>query len=267
MQINSKYIDSLSSISSDFKSKAPCKFVILDDFLIPEVADNLYSNFPSLSSLKVKRKSLNENKVEDYHFERWDPSFREVREMIQSNEFLSWISELTGIPMLVTPNNSLGSGIHQGGDGSFVDVHIDVNFDPKSEMWRRINLLIYLNKNWKEEYGGHLEIWSPDMSKCEHSVSPLFNRAVIFLTDENSPHGYKAIKIPEGESRKSFYAYYYTEIGEGFKYSDSRFIPRPNDSILKRTATQAKESIKIQAKRLLKKLGIKSLDFQDKNKK
>lgn len=267
MQINSKHINSLASISSDFKSKSPCKFVVLDDFLIQGIADKLHSNFPPLDSLKVKRKSLNENKVEDYHFERWDPSFSQVREMIQSNEFLNWMSELTGIPKLVSPNNSLGSGIHQGGDRSFVDVHIDVNFDPKSEMWRRINLLIYLNKNWNEEYGGHLEIWKPDMSKCEHSISPLFNRAVIFLTDENSPHGYKAINIPEGESRKSFYAYYYTEIGEGFKYSDSRFIPRPNDSFYKSIATKVKERIKIQAKRLLKNVGIKSLDFQDKNKK
>jgi hypothetical protein len=267
MQINPQHIDSISSISSDFKSRSPCKFVVLDNFLVAEIADKLYSKFPALSSLKVKRKSLNENKVEDYHFERWDPSFTEVREMIQGKEFLNWMSKLTGIPELVTPNNSLGSGIHQGGNGSFVDVHIDVNFDPKSEMWRRINLLIYLNKNWKEEYGGNLEIWNPDMSKCEHSISPLFNRAIIFLTDENSPHGYKSINIPEGESRKSFYAYYYTEIGEGFKYSDSRFIPRPNDSIYKSIATQVKEGIKSQAKRLLKKLGIKSLDFQDKNKK
>ena len=104
------------------------------------------------------------------------------------------------------------------------------------------------------------------MSKCEHSIAPLFNRAVIFLTDENSPHGYEAIKIPEGESRKSFYSYFYTEIGEGFKYSDSRFIPRPNDGVLKSILTKVKETLKIQSKRLLKSFGIKSLDFQDKNK-
>ena len=142
-----------------------------------------------------------------------------------------------------------------------------MNFDPKSEMWRRINLLIYLNKNWKKDYGGNLELWSPDMRECKHSIAPLFNRAVIFLTDENSPHGYKAINIPEGESRKSFYAYYYTEIDENFKYSDSKFVSRPDDRFLKRVATKLKESIKIETKRLLKKMGLKSLDFQDKNKK
>lgn len=267
MKINSKYIKSISELSQDFRDQSPCKFVVLDDFLDKEIADQLFSSFPALNSLKVKRKSLNENKVEDYHFERWDPVFSEVRDMIQSNDFLNWLSELTGISGLVTPDNSLGSGIHQGGHGSFVDIHIDVNFDPKSEMWRRINLLIYLNKNWKKDYGGNLELWSPDMRECKHSIAPLFNRAVIFLTDENSPHGYKAINIPEGESRKSFYAYYYTEIDENFKYSDSKFVSRPDDKFLKRVATKLKESIKIETKRLLKKMGLKSLDFQDKNKK
>ena len=147
MKINSKYIKSISKLSQDFRDQSPCKFVVLDDFLDKEIAGQLFSSFPALDSLKVKRKSLNENKVEDYHFERWDPVFSEVRDLIQSNDFLNWMSELTGISGLVTPDNSLGSGIHQGGQGSFVDIHIDVNFDPKSEMWRRINLLIYLNKN------------------------------------------------------------------------------------------------------------------------
>ena len=105
------------------------------------------------------------------------------------------------------------------------------------------------------------------MRECKHSIAPLFNRAVIFLTDENSPHGYKAINIPEWESRKSFYAYYYTEIDENFKYSDSKFVSRPDDKFLKRVATKLKESIKIETKRLLKKMVLKSLDFQDKNKK
>jgi hypothetical protein len=147
-----------------------------------------------------------------------------------------------------------------------VDVHIDVNFDPASNLWRRINLLIYLNRHWDEAWGGHIELWDQAMTRMEQRVAPLHNRAVIFYTDEKSPHGYSKINIPEGESRKSFYAYYYTPVGEGFRYSDSRFIARPDDSFLKKAATSVKEAIKINAKRVLKTLGVKSLDFQDKNK-
>ncbi|NBV05533.1 MAG: hypothetical protein EBS08_07725, partial [Cytophagia bacterium] len=150
------------------------------------------------------------------------PIFTEVRNAIRSTEFSQWMSVLTGIENLQTPDDALGSGLHQGGQGSFVDVHIDVNFDPKLKLWRRINLLIYLNRHWDEAWGGHLEIWDPKMTEVLHRVAPLHNRAIIFLTDEKSPHGYKAINVPEGESRKSFYAYYFTEVSEGFKYSDSK---------------------------------------------
>jgi hypothetical protein len=72
--------------------------------------------------------------------------------------------------------------------------------------------------------------------------------------------------VPEGETRKSFYAYFFTPIQDGFRYSDSRFIARPNDSAWHKAATTVKEAIKIQSKRILKALGVKSLDFQDKNK-
>lgn len=251
---------------STYTNAHPCKHLVLDNFLDQDLANRLHGNFPPLESLNVKRKSLNENKSEDYHFERWDSSFTEVRNTIRSAEFAQWMQEITGLEGLVTPDDSLGSGVHQGGQGSYVDVHIDVNYNPEANLWRRINLLIYLNRHWQDEWGGHLEIWNKEMTQCEQRIAPAHNRAVIFYTDENSPHGYAKINIPEGESRKSFYAYFYTPVGEGFRYSDSHFIARPDEGLAKRAATSVKETIKINAKRLLKALGVKNLDFQDKNK-
>jgi hypothetical protein len=266
--INPQYTsaEAIQNLRTQFDSAHPCRHLVLDNFLSADLANDLHAHFPPLESLNVKRKSLNENKAEDYHFERWHPSFTTVRNAIRSEAFCNWMSQITGIEGLVTPDDSLGSGVHQGGQGSYVDVHIDVNFDPASNLWRRINLLIYLNRHWDEAWGGHIELWDKAMTRMEQRVAPLHNRAVIFYTDEKSPHGYSKINIPEGESRKSFYAYYYTPVGEGFRYSDSRFIARPDDSMLKKAATSVKEAIKINAKRILKTLGVKSLDFQDKNK-
>ena len=265
--INPEYItaDARKKLRHSFDHAQPCRHLVLDNFLTQEAADQLFANFPPLDTLNVKRKSMNENKSEDYHFERWAPIFGEVRDSIQSDEFAKFMTDITGVEGLRTTRDSLGSGLHQGGEGSYVDVHIDVNYNPKTNLWRRINLLIYLNKEWKEEYGGHLEIWDKEMKNCEHRVLPSHNRAIVFYTDENSPHGYSRINIPEGESRKSFYTYFFTEVGEGFRYSDSRFISRPDDTWGRKLATSVKETIKINAKRLLKSLGVKSLDFQDKN--
>ena len=265
--INPKYTspEAAKALHEEFKNAKPYKYLVLENFLNDAVATDLFSNFPAIENLNVKRKSLNEDKSEDYHFERWAPVFSELRQVIASQEFCSWMSTITGIDELTTTNDSLGSGVHQGKNGSYVDVHLDVNMNAKAGLWRRINLLIYLNKNWQPEYGGDLEIWDKQMTKCWNKVSPMFNRAVVFLTDDNSPHGYSKINIPEGESRKSFYTYYYTVPEPGMVYRDSKFLSRPDDALSRKLATSTKEAIKIRAKQFLKALGIRSLDFQDKN--
>lgn len=266
--INPIYLgeDKIKELAKEYENAVPWKHLMLDNFLNDELANSLFENFPPIDNLKVKRKSLNEDKAEDYHFENFHPSFSKLRAVIQSPEFYNYMSKLTGLKNLITTNDAMGSGVHQGKNGSYVDVHVDINMNVEAGLWRRINLLIYLNKNWQPEYGGDLEVWDKEMKNCHKEISPVFNRAVIFYTDDNSPHGYSKINIPEGETRKSFYTYFYTEIEEGVKYRDSRFVSRPDDSFVRKTVTNVKESLKINAKKLLKAIGVKSLDFQDKNK-
>lgn len=265
--INSKYLldDKIAELNNKYNSAQPYKHLVLDGFLADDVANLLYEHFPSMDSLKVKRKSLNEDKVEDYHFERWHPAFSQVREALRSEEWYGILEKITGIKGLHTTDDNLGSGLHQSANAGYVDVHVDVNVNPAKGLWRRINLLIYLNKGWKDEYGGHLEIWNKEMTKCYDKVLPGFNKAVLFYTDDNSPHGVSKVTVPEGQSRKSFYTYYFTPLEEGVKYRDSKFISRPDDSSWKKIATSSKEAVKIRVKKLLNAIGVKSLDFQDKN--
>ncbi len=254
-------------IREGFTNAQPCKHIALPDFLLPDVADTLYENFPKLDMLNVKRKSINENKSEEYHLDRYHKQFNELRDFLNSEEMYKWMSDVTGIEGLSSTYDSLGSGVHQGGPGSFVDVHVDINMNPAAKLHRRINLLIYLNKHWKDEYGGALEFWDKDVKNCVSSVMPYFNQAAIMVTDETSYHGYAKINIPENESRKSFYCYYYTPAGKDFVYRDSRFKSRPDESMTKTAVTEVKETLKINIKKFLKAIGMKNLDFQDKNKK
>jgi Rps23 Pro-64 3,4-dihydroxylase Tpa1-like proline 4-hydroxylase len=267
--INPIYLDptKINQLKADFENAIPCNYVVLPNFLDEEFAKTLYENFPKMDSLKVNRKSLNENKKEDYHFERFHPNFTVLKKALANPEFIKNIETITGLTDLVTTDDALGAGVHQGGPGSYVDVHIDSNFNSMENLWRRLNFLVYLNKNWKPEYGGDLELWDQKMTKCDATVPCDWNRAVIFLTDETTPHGYGKINIPEDETRKSFYTYYSTVPEEGFKYVDSHFKARPSDALGKKIATGIKEPLKLNIKRILKKIGITSLDFQDKNKK
>lgn len=267
--INPIYLskEKIEELKHEFNSAKPCKHVVLPDFLEEDFATSLYENFPKMDVLKVKRKSINENKNEDYHFERFHPDFSKIKAALAHPDFIKNVEYITGLENLVTTNDALGAGVHQGANGSYVDIHIDSNYNAKENLWRRLNLLVYLNKNWKPEYGGDLELWDQKMTKCEKTVPCDWNRAVIFLTDETTPHGYSKITVPEGETRKSFYTYYSNTPDPDFKYVDSHFIARPNDSFFKRTVTSIKEPLKLSIKRTLKSLGVKSLDFQDKNKK
>ena len=248
----------VATLREEFATAQPYKHVVLDNFLRPEVAEGLTKNFPPYERFNKKYKGLNEYKAEGSNFEDFDPSFARLRDEIKSADFCRWLSEVTGIEELYSVEDALGAGLHQGGDGSFLDVHIDFNIHVDRNIHRRINLLIYFNKDWKEAYGGGTELWNADMTVCEKTVEPLFNRCLIFETNEISYHGYDKIRLPEGVTRKSFYAYYYTDLRkDAAKYHDTVFKARPSDSRTKKLVTPVKEQIKNFVKARLKDFGFK----------
>jgi Rps23 Pro-64 3,4-dihydroxylase Tpa1-like proline 4-hydroxylase len=104
-----------------------------------------------------------------------------------------------------------GGGLHQTLPGGMLRVHADFLKHPHYGLDRRMNLLLFLNKDWKPEYGGALELWDENMERLVTQVEPLANRCVIFTTSPTSYHGYtQPITCPQGMSRKSLAAYYYT---------------------------------------------------------
>lgn len=259
--INKKYLqeDTIQELSKQFHSASPFPFIIMENFLEEELANMLYEKFPDNTKLDIHWNGLNEKKSEGCNFENFDHAFSELKQYIMSPEMSKWIEQTTGVKDSIVSDDKLGCGVHQGKNGSFLDVHVDFNMHHKINKYRRLNLLIYLNKNWKtEEYGGELELWNPDMTECVHKVAPLFNRAVIFETNAWSYHGYSQISIPENESRKSFYTYFYTdEQGNQKSYHDTTFKARPEEGTSKKVKTALKETIKNGVKKTFKKLGIK----------
>ena len=126
-------------------------------------------------------------------------------------ETLLFLEGLTGIEGLIPDPYFGGGGIHQIEPGGFLKVHVDFNVHPKLKLDRRLNMLIYLNRDWREEYGGHLELWDRDLRECQQRVLPVFNRTVIFSTTDQSFHGHpRPLTSPPGLTRKSVSLYYYT---------------------------------------------------------
>ena len=248
----------ISQLRAEFDNAMPYRHLVIDDFLTPEMANTLHEKFPSIEALKTHWKSLNEKKSEGSNFDEFHPSFKALKEELFSQKVYDWVSQVTGIEEVFITDDSMGAGLHQGVDGSFLDIHIDFNIHHIKNVHRRLNLLIYLEKDWKDEYGGHLEMWNGNMTKCEKKVAPVFNRCVIFETNEISYHGYGKISLPENKTRKSFFTYFYTnEREDAVGYHDTIFKTRPEEGVIKKVKTDVKETIKNTAKTTLKKIGIK----------
>src|SRR4029077_11244468 len=145
------------------------------------------------------------------------PFYAKFYDYINSKPFLQIMSDLTGIPDLFADETLYGGGTHENLDRQYLDAHLDFNIDERRMLHRRLNLLIYLNKEWEESWGGSIELHSnpriPETNEIKGFV-PLFNRAVIFETNEYSWHGFPVIRLPQDKkhlSRKSFSIYLYTK--------------------------------------------------------
>jgi Rps23 Pro-64 3,4-dihydroxylase Tpa1-like proline 4-hydroxylase len=246
----------ISALQCSFQESQPFRFVVIDDFLNADVARQLAKDFPPLDAMKVQYKGLNEFKAEHSNFTNLH-SFEQLYTAISNQNVTTLIETITGIGGLQTISDRYGFGLHQGGTDSFLDIHIDYNLHPTEKKLRRLNLILFLNEQWKDNWGGALEFWNKDVSACIQKILPLFNRCVLFECHDYSFHGYSRITCPADVTRKSFYQYYFSEPQKGILFHDTVFKAKPDESLLKKMVVPLKEQTKNNVKRLLYHLGIK----------
>jgi Rps23 Pro-64 3,4-dihydroxylase Tpa1-like proline 4-hydroxylase len=221
--------------AKEYQTAQPFSHVSLDNFLPEEWLNTVLEEFPSTTDPQwTQYKSETENgKFASTSYELIPPHTRYVLDQLNTPPFLQFLEKLTGIHGLIPDPYYMGGGMHQTKRGGWLSVHVDFNKYEEFNLYRRINVLLYLNKDWKEEYGGHLELWSDNMKICHDKIAPLFNRCVIFTTSENSHHGHPdPLMCPEGMTRKSLAWYYYTNtLGENIseEFHSTLFKGRPGE--------------------------------------
>lgn len=152
----------------------------------------------------------------------WEQKTRDFFNHLNSKQFLDVLSSLTGIPELVPDHTLQGGGLHKIERGGFLGIHTDFVKHPKLDLYRRLNLLIYLNKDWDKSWGGELELWEGDSTPTRKvaSIPPKYNTSVIFKTTDKSWHGHPTpLMCPPETSRKSIALYYYTKEKPDFTIS------------------------------------------------
>ncbi|MBX2811973.1 MAG: 2OG-Fe(II) oxygenase [Myxococcales bacterium] len=229
-----------------------------------------YPSFTEAETIGVGFESVNEHrKIQITDYVAFPDPVKRLADALASPEFISQLETLTGINNLLWDENLVGGGIHQTASSGLLDVHVDFNLLERRQMFRRLNLLIYLNPVWDESWGGMLELWDANVSNCHLRVTPGLGNAVLFETSDISFHGVTAVQCPEGVTRKSFAAYYYTaEAPPSYtgRAHSTVFKARPNER-MKRYVQMPVESIKNGINRSLhhaktgikKKLGLSRL--------
>jgi len=251
--INKKLYDEefIREAKRKYTEATPFKFLIIDEFLDASAANQLSKYFPSLAKMNVNYNGLNEKKTEHSSFSELNNYFTQLKEKFFQQSFVNLIQKITGLEKLHLTNDRYGYGLHQGGKGSFLDIHIDYNLHPVEKKQRRLNLLLFLSHKWEDTWGGDLQFWNQDVTNCMRSIKPVFNRCVIFECNEISYHGYNKITCPDNITRKSFYLYFFSSPTVKLSFHDTVFKPKPNDSKLKKFKVKLKEVIKNQIKRTL----------------
>src|SRR5277367_745118 len=215
-----------------YNSATPFPHIVLPDFLDEEILELCLRDFPSTTKSSASFKRPQENLKFEFSPEILSPPLRSLFYSFNSIPFVSFIENVTGIKGLIPDPYFAGAGFHQVNQGGHLDIHTDFNFHSAMGLERRINVLIYLNKDWREDYGGCFEIWDQKMSRCYRRVVPAFNTCVVFNTSAISFHGNPvSVNHPDRKPRRSIALYYYTATWDKTRRVHStQFKARPASS-------------------------------------
>ena len=199
-------------LSTDYQQAEPFPNIVINNFMEESILDEVLQHFPVKLDNDSKAYSRNtENLKSSYLPENLNENVRSLFYAFNSMPFLKFLESLSGIPGLIPDPYFVGGGLHETLNGGHLSIHADFNLHKKLNLERRINVLIYLNRNWEPEYGGQLELWDSAMKNMVKRIDPIFNRAVIFNTTSESYHGQPdPITHPDNSPRRSIALYYYT---------------------------------------------------------
>ena len=229
-----------TKFQAEYQNNVPFPNIHFNDFFNTEFLDSVLAEF----NINEERDSVFYNDANQLKWSsKGDTSFgqntKELIHFLNTESFLQFLQKLTGIEETLLPDPYLiGGGLHEIKRDGFLKIHADFNKHTKTKLDRRINVLLYLNKDWKEEYGGHFELWNKEMTHCEKKIKPDFNTLAIFSTSDYSYHGHPSpLNCPVNSSRKSIALYYYTngrpqnEVHTGLQDHGTLFKVRKNNQM------------------------------------
>jgi 2OG-Fe(II) oxygenase superfamily len=212
-------------LRSEYLLAKPFPHLVIDNFCDSLKIEALYNKIPELNN-KSRDYMFAKNKFEKSNYRELGEEFEELYNDLDSKRMNDFLSFIANEDVFVDPANH-GGGLHQGKQNSFLDMHLDFNYHPLKKGWyRNMNLLLYLNKDWKPEYKGHLKLVDLRTGEKKEIEVP-FNRMIIQQTRAYTLHGYDKTNFPENSYRTSIATYAYT------KHQQLIEKPRTTDWVVK----------------------------------
>ena len=218
------------SLAQQYRNAHPFPHIVIDDFLDLDVLRKVLAEFPPTDSKRYFDRDQERLKFQFNPQEVPSGLVRNLFAELNGEAFLVFLEEMTGIEGLISDPYFDGGGLHETKRGGHLGIHADFNVNGRLKCERKLNLLVYLNEDWKPEYGGQLELWDQQMKECVVRVEPVFGRAVIFSTALDSFHGHPdPLACPPERSRRSIATYYYAALHDVsmLPLRDTNFRPRP----------------------------------------
>lgn len=210
----------IPTLRQEFLKEEPFNHLVIDNFLsepyLTSVLEEIQKYSPSTWYDEANARINNEKdsifqskKVALSNYNKMGPLSKSFIDLTKSESFMKFLTEVTGIEELEADPHLYGGGIHKTTQQGRLSIHSDFNIHPITQKFRRLNILLYLNKDWEPSMNGQLELWSKDMKQCVQRIPPVFNRLIIFRITDDAFHGHPEpwlSPIP----RYSFALYYYT---------------------------------------------------------
>jgi 2OG-Fe(II) oxygenase superfamily len=206
---------SVDRLKSDYQQARPWPHVVLQDAWPADILDAVAAECAAMGDANLVRSDVGQQ-VKQEAWSGFGPATAAFLSHLQSRPVVDLVSGVTGVGGLIPDPTHRFAGVHRTPRGGLTKIHRDFHTHPETGLFHRVNLLVYLNRNWPDEYGGSLELWPSDMSALGRRVFPRFNTTILWETHDATLHGLPdPVNCPPERMRLSVAAYYYTKEGRG----------------------------------------------------
>ena len=226
----------ISELKQQFIKAEPFENIIIPNFLNADFAETLYEQFPESCENWHKYENPLEVKYAFDAIHLLPDELKNLFYYLSSNQMIQVFSLLTDIQTLEYDPFLHGAGLHAHPKHGRLNLHLDYEKHPHSGKERRINIILYLSKDWNPSWNGATELWDKNLENCVVKSPVIFNTAIIFKTKDISYHGLPdKISCPENTMRKSFAYYYVSPLNSQKKEEHYRkkatYVSRPQDKV------------------------------------